>query len=48
MQQKSSGMKKKSALKRDVEEQDCYLRNEMNRRKYVKNIGNTEWFIKGK
>lgn len=22
-----------SALKRDLEEQDCYLRNEMNRRK---------------
>lgn len=37
-----------STLRRDLEEQDCYLRNEMNRRKYVKSIGNVEWLIREK
>lgn len=37
-----------SAFRRDLEERDCYLRNEMNRRKYVKGIGNVEWLIREK
>lgn len=41
-------MQRSSALKRHSGEQDCYLRNEMDGRKKVKNIGNMEWLVRGK
>lgn len=41
-------MKRSSALKGDLGEQDCYLRNDTDGRKKVKNIGNMERLVRGK